>query len=146
MAFGQYILRRLFITIPLLIGITLVAFIIANAVPADPVTASLPQSALNNEELVQAFREKWGLDRPLHVQYFTYVGNLVQGDMGTSIKTGRPVTDDIAQFLPATMELATYSIIIGLMLGVSFGVVSAVWRETPADCRGRTFALVGVRY
>ncbi|MEL6150251.1 MAG: ABC transporter permease [Chloroflexota bacterium] len=146
MAFGQYILRRLFITIPLLIGITLVAFIIANAVPADPVTASLPQSALNNEELVQAFREKWGLDRPLHVQYFTYVGNLVQGDMGTSIKTGRPVTDDIAQFLPATMELATYSIIIGLMLGVSFGVVSAVWRDTPADYLVRTFALVGVSF
>ncbi|MEM6285157.1 MAG: ABC transporter permease [Chloroflexota bacterium] len=146
MAFGQYIFRRLLITIPLLVGITLVAFVIANAVPADPVTASLPQSALNNEELVQAFREKWGLDRPLHMQYFTYVGNLVQGDMGTSIKTGRPVTEDIAQFLPATMELATYSIIIGLMLGVTFGVISAVWRDTPADYLVRTFALVGVSF
>jgi peptide/nickel transport system permease protein len=144
--FGRYLVRRVLITIPLLLGITLVSFLIANAVPADPVTASLPQNALNNEELVQAFREKWGLDKPLYVQYFTYLGNLVQGDMGRSIKTGRPVIEDIRQFLPATMELSTYSVIIGIGMGVSFGVISAVMRDTIVDYSLRTFALIGVSF
>ena len=90
MNFYTYFLRRLLFVVPLLFGITIMAFLIANAVPADPVTANLPQNALNDEDLVQAFREKWGLDKPLHEQYFAYIGNLLQGDMGRSIKTGRP--------------------------------------------------------
>ncbi|MEO0564017.1 MAG: ABC transporter permease, partial [Chloroflexota bacterium] len=146
MDFGRYLLRRLLITLPLLLGITLVSFLIANAVPADPVTASLPTNALNNEELVQAFREKWGLDEPLHIQYLTYVGNLLQGDMGTSIKTSRPVIDDIRQFLPATIELSTYALIIGISIGISFGVLSAVYRDTLLDYLLRAFALVGVSF
>lgn len=146
MNFGRYLIRRLLITIPLFIGITLVSFLIANAVPADPVTANLPQNALNNEELVQAFREKWGLDEPLYVQYFTYLGNLLRGDMGTSIKTSRPIVDDIRQFLPATMELSTYSILIGLTIGITFGIISAVMRDTIVDYLLRTFALVGVSF
>jgi peptide/nickel transport system permease protein len=146
MNFGRYLLRRLLITIPLLLGITLVSFLIANAVPADPVTASLPSNALNNEELVQAFREKWGLDEPLYVQYLTYLGNLVQGDMGTSIKTSRPVIDDIRQFLPATIELSTYALIIGISIGISFGVLSAVYRDTILDYLLRAFALIGVSF
>lgn len=146
MNFGSYLLRRVVITIPLLLGITLVSFLIANAVPADPVTASLPSNALNNEALVQAFREKWGLDQPLYVQYFTYLGNLLQGDMGTSIKTSRPVIDDIRQFLPATIELSTYATFVGITIGISFGVVSAVFRNTILDYVLRTFALVGVSF
>lgn len=146
MAFGKYILRRLLITMPLLLGITLVAFLIANAVPADPVTANLPQNALNNEAMVNAFREKWGLDQPIYAQYFTYMGNLLRGDMGTSIKTGQPVVNDIRQFLPATIELSTYSILIGLTLGITFGIISAVWRDTLADYFVRTFALIGVSF
>ncbi len=104
----QYILRRVLFAIPLLLGITVVAFLIANAIPADPINANLPQSALNNEALVAAFREKWGLDEPPHIQYLTYLGNLLQGDMGTSIKTRNPILADIQQFLPATVELATF--------------------------------------
>ncbi len=146
MNFGQYLLRRVVITVPLLLGITLIAFIVANAVPADPVTANLPQSALNDEELVQAFRERWGLDQPLYMQYFTYLGNLFRGDMGRSIKTGQPVRDDIEQFLPATIELSTYSILIGIAMGVSFGVISAVMRDSPVDYLLRAFALVGVSF
>jgi len=141
-----YILRRLIFTIPLVLGITVVAFFIANAVPADPITASLPANALNNEEMVQAFREKWGLDQPLHVQYFTYIGNLLQGDMGVSIKSRRPVLEDIQEFLPATIELATTAIFLGLAMGISFGVISAVWRNSIADYAVRVFALIGVSF
>lgn len=146
MSFQVYLIRRILFTLPLILGISVVAFLIANAVPADPVTASLPSNALNNEELVAAFRAKWGLDEPLHVQYFTYVSNLLRGDLGTSIKTSRPVVEDIRQFLPATMELATYAIIIGLSMGISFGVISAVWRNSIVDYLVRVFALIGVSF
>jgi peptide/nickel transport system permease protein len=142
----QYIVRRVLFAIPLVLGITVVAFLIANAIPADPINANLPQSALNNERLVQAFREKWGLDQPLHVQYLTYLGNLLRGDMGVSIRTNQPVLDDIRQFLPATVELATASILVGLLLGVSFGIVSAVWRNSPVDYLVRVLALIGVSF
>jgi peptide/nickel transport system permease protein len=142
----QYLLRRLLFAIPLVLGITVVAFLIANAIPADPINANLPQSALNNERLIAAFREKWGLDRPLHIQYLTYLGNLLQGDMGVSIRTSQPVLQDIRQFLPATVELATASIVVGLMLGISFGVVSAVWRNSAIDYVVRVFALIGVSF
>jgi len=129
-----------------MLGITVVAFIIANAIPADPVNANLPQNALNNEELVQAFRQKWGLDKPLTEQYFTYLGNLLQGDMGISIKTRKPIIDDIRQFLPATIELATFGIIVGVAMGIGFGIISAVWRNRPIDYLVRIFSLIGVSF
>lgn len=146
MSIQLYILRRLVFIIPLVIGITFVAFFIANAVPSDPINANLPQSVLNDEEVIAAFRAKWGLDRPLHEQYLTYVGNLLQGDIGTSIKTRNPVREDIQRFLPATIELATFSIIIGLSLGIGLGVVSAVWQNSIFDYLARIFALIGVSF
>lgn len=146
MNFVRYLIRRILFVIPLILGITVVAFLIANAIPADPINANLPTNALNNEEMVQAFREKWGLDKPLHEQYFTYLGNLLQGDMGVSIKTRNPVTEDIAQFLPATIELATLAIIFGIFLGVSLGIISAVWKDTIFDYIARIVALIGVSF
>src|SRR5262245_29520287 len=121
MPFYLYFLRRLLFVIPTLIGITAVSFLIANAVPADPINANLPQSALNNEEIIAAFRQRWGLDKPPLERYITYITNLLQGDFGTSIKTRKPVLDDIRQFLPATIELATFGIVFGVIMGVGFG-------------------------
>lgn len=146
MSFQRYILRRILFVIPVVFGITFFAFFIANAVPADPVTANLPQSALNNPEIVETFRRRWGLDRPPVERYITYVSNLVQGDLGTSIKTRRPVIDDIRRFLPATMELATFSIIVGISLGVGLGVISALYRNTIIDYAARVFSLIGVSF
>lgn len=146
MSIQIYILRRALFAIPLILGITVIAFLIANAIPADPTTTNLPQNALNDPELVQAFRERWGLDQPPLQQYFTYLGNLLQGDLGVSIKTNNPILEDIQQFLPATIELATYSIVVGLGMGVSFGVISAVWRDSILDYVVRVFALIGVSF
>jgi peptide/nickel transport system permease protein len=146
MPFYLYILRRILFAIPLILGITVVAFLIANAVPADPINANLPQNALNNEKLVTAFREKWGFDEPLHIQYLTYLGNLLRGDMGVSIKTKKPVLEDILQFLPATIELATSSIIVGLVLGIGFGIVAAVWKNSFVDYFTRFIAMIGVSF
>jgi len=141
-----YIVRRFLFAIPLIIGITLVAFIIANAVPSDPVSANLPEKSLNDPEIVAAFRREWGLDKSLPEQYFTYLGNMLQGNFGRSIKTKRPVIQDIQQFLPATIELATTSIITGLILGVGMGIVSAVWRGKMIDYITRIVALIGVSF
>lgn len=146
MSLSRYVLRRFLFAIPLILGITVVSFIIANAVPADPINANLPQNALNDPELVAAFRERWGLDKSPVEQYFIYLRNLLQGDLGVSIKTKNPVLEDIRQFLPATIELATYSIIVGLIMGITFGVVSAVWRDTIVDYAVRVFALIGVSF
>ncbi len=146
MSLQAYILRRIIFIFPIVIGITFVAFFISNAVPSDPINANLPQSALNNEAMVQAFRERWGLDKPLHLQYTTYIGNLLRGDIGTSIKTKNPVREDITRFLPATIELATAAIIIGLTLGIGLGVISAVWKNSFFDYFSRVFALIGVSF
>jgi len=146
MSLQKYILRRLLFIIPVAFGITIVAFLIANAVPADPINANLPQSALNDPEIVAAFRAKWGLDKPPIEQYLTYLGNLLQGDLGTSIKTRQPIAADIAKFLPATIELATFGIFFGVLFGVSFGIISAVWRNRLVDYLVRFLALLGVSF
>ncbi len=139
-----FILRRLVFSIPLVLGITLGAFLIANAIPADPVSANLSQSALADPEIVAAFREKWGLDKPLYQQYVVYLRNLLQGDLGTSIKTRQPVADDLRQFLPATIELATAALLLGVVFGIGAGVVAAVWRNHPVDVALRAFTVLGV--
>jgi len=140
----QFILRRILFVIPLLIGITLVAFLIANAVPADPINANLPQSQLNNPEIVEAFRREWGLDKSPVEQYLTYLGNILRGNLGRSIKTRQPIADDIGRFLPATIELATAGTLAGVTIGITLGVVSAVWYNRPVDFAARTVSLVGV--
>lgn len=140
----QYILRRLVLTIPLLIGITLIAFLISHAVPADPVTANLGQKAMSDPRIVAAFRAEWGLDQPLTTQYLTYIGNMLQGDLGMSIKNRRPVLEDLRNYLPATIELATAAILFGVIVGVTFGMLSALWRNTWLDHGVRVLSLVGV--
>ncbi|MBL8134569.1 MAG: ABC transporter permease [Anaerolineae bacterium] len=139
-----YVLRRVIFTIPILLGITLVAFVIANAVPSDPINANLPQSQLNNTELVEAFRKEWGLDKPPVEQYLTYLGNLLQGNFGRSIKSRQPIAEDIARYLPATIELATTGTVAGVVLGVVFGIISAVWQNRLIDYLVRAFGLIGV--
>ncbi len=146
MSFFHYFVRRALLVIPILLGITVVAFIIANAIPADPINANLPPNALNDKDTIAAFRKKWGLDKPLHEQYLTYLGNLLQGDMGTSIKTRKPVAEDISSRLPATIELATLGLIYGTVLGVSMGLISAVWKNSLADYAARVIALIGISF
>jgi peptide/nickel transport system permease protein len=132
------------LTIPLIIGISLVSFIIANLIPSDPTAANLGERAAADPEIVAAFRAKWGLDDPLHVQYVKYVSNLVRGDLGTSIRTRRPVADDLAKYLPATIELATAGILVALIAGIVFGIISAIWRNHVIDFIVRILSLIGV--
>ena len=144
MGLHKYLARRLLLMIPLLVGISLVAFLISNSIPADPTAANLGERAAADPEIVAAFRAKWGLDQPMHVQYLTYMGNLLQGDLGTSIRSHRPIADELARFLPATIELATAGIVVSVGAGVVFGVISAVWRNKPIDFFVRFISLIGV--
>ena len=139
-----YILRRAILTVPLLIGITLIAFIIAHIVPADPITANLGQRAMSDPAIVAAFKAEWGLDKPVPTQYLIYVGNLLRGNLGTSIRTKRPVLDDLKAYLPATLELATTSTFFGVGLGLFLGVLSAVERGKPVDFFARFISLIGI--
>lgn len=107
----------------LLFGVSLMVFLISHLVPSDPVGANLSATAQNNPEVVAAFKAKWGLDKPLVQQYFIYVGNLLKGDMGNSIRTGRPVLEDLLQYFPATVELSVFAMLIAIVLGILFGVI-----------------------
>ncbi len=144
MSLHRYLARRLVLLIPLLIGISLVSFTISNAIPSDPTAANLGERAAADPKIVEAFRAKWGLDRPLYIQYLTYMGNLLQGDMGTSIRSHRPILDELRRYLPATIELATAGILVSLIMGIIFGVTSAVWRNRPIDFVVRIISLIGV--
>ncbi|MEM7126511.1 MAG: ABC transporter permease [Chloroflexota bacterium] len=140
----RYIARRLILTVPLLIGVTLIAFTISHAVPGDPIVANLGQKAMSDPDIVAAFEREWGLDKPVPQQYLIYVGKLLQGDMGRSIKSRRPVLDDLRSFLPATIELATASVIFGVLTGMALGILSALWRNSWLDHVARLVSLLGV--
>jgi peptide/nickel transport system permease protein len=94
--------------------------------------------------VVEAFRHRWGLDQPLYKQYLIYLWNLGHGDMGTSISTRQPVTLDLKQHLPATVELAVSALMISILVGVPLGILAAVNRENPIDQAARVVSLVGV--
>jgi peptide/nickel transport system permease protein len=137
------IIRRLLLMIPMLIGVTLVIFIVTHIIPSNPLATILPEKSLTNPEIVAAATKKWGLDKPLSVQYLVYLQNLMKGDMGTSFKTRNPVTKDLSDFLPATIELGTASFIFALLLGLPLGIISALKANSIIDQFTRVFALLG---
>jgi peptide/nickel transport system permease protein len=138
------ILRRVLLMIPLAIGMTLIAFLVSHSVPADPVAAHLGQRAMEDKTIVAAFRQQWGLDKPLPEQYVTYLGHLVRGDLGTSIRTHSPVAEDLGRYLPASAELAIAATVVGVFLGIPFGILSAVRRNHWLDHLVRAVSLLGV--
>ena len=141
---GAYIARRLMLMVVAALGVTLISFVISHAVPADPVVSNLGQQASQRPEIVAAFKQRWGLDRPLYEQYFAFVGNLAHGDLGTSINTRRPIMADVAQFLPATVELSTVAILFALVVGLPLGTFAALHRDGLVDHAARLVSLVGV--
>src|SRR5229473_6925380 len=138
------IIRRLLLMVPLGIGMTLIAFVVSHSVPADPVAAHLGQRSMEDPAIVAAFRQQWGLDKPLPEQYLSYLRNLVQGNLGVSIRTHMPVADDLGRYLPASAELAVMATGVGIVLGIPFGVVSAVNRNRWIDHIVRGVSLLGV--
>jgi peptide/nickel transport system permease protein len=144
MGFHAYLIRRLLLLVPLLLGTVLLAFVVSHAVPADPLAANVGTAAMSNPEIVAAFYRKWGLDQPLHVQFFLYLKGLLRGDLGVSIFYHRPVAEDLAKYLPATLELATAATLFSVGLAIPFGVLSAVKSNTFVDHILRVVSLIGV--
>ena len=138
---ARFLIRRLAGLALVLVGVSLITFALTQVVPVDPALVALGQNA--REEQITAFRRQYGLDQPPVQQYVAYVGRLLHGNLGTSIRTRRPVADDLRDYLPATLELALAAMGIGLMLGISLGIVAAVRRNSWLDALARIFALVG---
>ncbi|MHB0884879.1 MAG: ABC transporter permease [Bacillota bacterium] len=138
----NYIVRRLALLIPVLIGVTLITFLVSEAVPGDP--AQMMAGPQANPQVIAALRVKLGLDKPWSTRYALYLGHLVKGDLGTSLQTGRPVTKELVTALPATLELGTAAVILALLVGVPLGIISAYRKDRWPDHISRVFALTGV--
>ena len=140
-----YLLGRLLGTVPVLFGVTLLVFAMTWLTPGDPVVALLGETAQGiSAEAREDLRRQLGLDRPWPVQYLEYVTGLAQGDLGTSIRSRRPVVDEVLDRLPATAELALAGLAIAVVVGVSLGVAAAVRKRTWVDALAIAVALVGV--
>jgi len=140
----SYALHRLIQLIPLLIGLSLLTFVISRVLPGDPVgLAAGPQAT---EEIKEALRAEFGLDQPLHMQYITYMGNLFQGNWGESLYSRRAVLADLRTFFPATLELTLVAVILGAVLGVPAGVFSAYYQNRVPDHITRVIALFFVSF
>ncbi len=137
----RFVLKRLFSLPLVLIGITVVTFALMHLVPGDPVRLLLGEGA-TDPKIIATLRQQWGLDRPLHVQYLHYLKNLAQGQLGVSIRSGRPVAWDLARYLPATIELGTLSFVITLLLGIPMGVISGARANTATDHASRLSSLL----
>jgi len=141
---ARYVVSRLLVAAVMVLLATLVIFLIANAVPGDPVLTQLGDVAANNPAIVAAYRHKWGLDLPLWDRYWIFLTGLLHGDLGVSISSQRPVLEDIAQYAPATVELSTAAFLLSLLVGLPLGVIAAVKRDSWVDHLARGVSLIGV--
>jgi dipeptide transport system permease protein len=128
----RFILTRLGLVIPTFLGIILLTFVLIRLVPGDPVEVRVGERGISPERHAQLLHEM-GLDRPLYVQFFDYVGGVLQGDLGTSVVTQRPVMSEFLTLFPATLELAIFAILFAVLVGLPAGVLAAVKRGSVFD-------------
>jgi peptide/nickel transport system permease protein len=138
----NYIIRRILGLIPVLFGVSFLVFFLIRLIPGDPVVVMLGDRA--SAEDVARVREELGFNKPLHLQYFSFMGQLLQGNLGKSIIHHTQVVDELKYRLPATIEMVTWALMLGVLVGVSVGVVSAVKRNSVFDIVGMIGALLGV--
>ncbi len=119
-----FLIRRLLLAIPALLGLMVLTFVLVRVVPADPATTLAGETA--SPQQVEEIRRKYGFDRPLYEQFGVYVGQVVRGDLGNSVFSNRPVMDDVRRTLPATLELIVVSLLLAALLGIPLGTLSAV--------------------
>lgn len=139
---GRYIVHRLITLVPIMVGISILVFLILHLVPGDPVLTMLGTEA--TDENVRALRMQLGLDKPLPLQYLQWMGGLFIGDFGTSIVTGQPIAPELLSRFGVTLQLAVLASIIGWLIAIPIGMLSAVKANSPLDIGGRIFAILGV--
>lgn len=139
---GLYILRRLLTMIPVLLLVSVLVFSLIHLIPGDPAVSILGEEA--TPQAVAALRAKLGLDQPIPVQYAKWLGSVLRGDLGRSIRSNQPVGEAIAERLPVTVELAILSIVISLSIAIPAGIVAAMRRNSVLDAGSTFVALLGV--
>jgi len=138
----RFLLRRLVLTLPVLLGVATLVFALIHLIPGDPAQAILGETA--SAEDVAALRGKLGLDRPLIEQYGGFLRNAARGDLGTSLRSNAPVTQEITARLPATLELAAAAMFVAIGFSIPLGIIAAVRRGTMVDHAATTVALTGI--
>ena len=137
-----FVIRRLAVSIPVLIGITAILFVMLNVVPGDPVALMMKEHA--SADVIERLRAQMHLDDPLVVRYFSFLWNALQGDLGNSIKLNRPVTDLLLKAFPNTLMLAVCAALVSWVIGIPAGILSAVRRDSLLDRFFMGFSLLGV--
>jgi peptide/nickel transport system permease protein len=138
----HFLLRRLLLTIPVLLGVATLVFSLIHLVPGDPVQTMLGESAAPQE--IAKVRTQLGLDRPLYVQYWTFLKGVARGDLGVSLRTNEPVAQAIADRMPATVELAIAAMCLAIVVAIPLGIIAAVGAGTVVDYAATTLALAGI--
>lgn len=138
----MFILRRLLSSIPTLILVSLFVFTLQKLLPGDPVLAMAGEE--RDPAVMEYLRDKYRLDDPIPLQYLNWVGSVLTGDLGTSLRTEQPVTTLLASKLPVTIELAVLALLIALLIGIPTGIISAVRKGTAVDYGANVVALSGI--
>ena len=138
----RYLVGRVLLTIPVLLGVATLVFALIHLVPGDPAQSMLGEGAAPQD--VVELRSRLGLDQPLLTQYLSFLRGAVSGNLGQSFRTGQPVTAMIVERMPATAELAFAAIVVAILLALPLGIVAAVWKGTAIDYGAMTFALAGI--
>ena len=141
---GRYLGMRLLGAIPTLLGVTVLTFLFIRLIPGDAIAARLGTSTALSPEQLASLRAYFGLDQPLYQQYWTWLTSLLHGDLGYSIRTGRPVLVEITERLPATLELAAAATLIAVAIGLPLGLLSAMRPRSRADVIARIGGLIGL--
>ncbi|MEM7533282.1 MAG: ABC transporter permease [Chloroflexota bacterium] len=142
MSRANYFLRRLGLALFVIIGVMIITFFVSRVLPADPVRLFVGVRA--SEEIVEAKRVEFGLDRPVPVQFISYVGSVLRGDFGISFRTKQSITKDLRVFLPATLELVILSMVLAVLIGIPIGVIGAATRGSAIDQISRVVTIAGV--
>ncbi len=141
---SRFLGQRLISFFPTLFGVAVVVFLVMRLIPGDTITAQIGTQALLTEAQAQALRAYYGLDKSIPDQFVSWLGSALQGNLGTSVRSGKPVLGEILNRFPLTAELGLLALVIGLSLGVPIGVFAATRRGTLADALAQMFALFGL--
>lgn len=143
MGLWTYIARRLLLSVLILFIMTIAVFSLAHAVPGDPLATLIGERMADRPEVRATLERRWGLDRPLPIQYVYYLRNLLRGDMGESIMTRKPVLEDLKNFVPATFELTVFAMAYATLIGLPLGILSAIRHNKWVDHLSRFISLLG---
>ena len=143
MGFWAFMARRLLLACLVLAIVSVATFALSHAVPGDPISLVLGDRQADNPEVRAALERRWGLDKPLPLQYFYYVGNLLQGDWGESIASRTPVAQELRNRVPATIELSLFALAFAITFGVPLGIIAALNHDRWPDHLARFITLIG---